>query len=70
MGVCRRVALRDRKKRTAARGLPRPANIWTYCKNGCFRIPEWDPRIGWVTKSLAGILRFGKYSVKKKEYFL
>jgi len=70
MGVCRRVALRDRKKRTAARGLPRPPISRHIAKTGCFRIPEWDPRMGWDTKSLAGILRLGKYSVKKKEYFL
>lgn len=31
-----------------------------------FKIPGRDSRMGWVTKSLAGILRFHKYRVKKK----
>jgi len=39
MGVCRRVALRDRKKRAAARGLPRPANILDILQKRLFQNP-------------------------------
>ena len=35
-----------------------------------FQNPGKDPGMGRDTNSLAGILRLGKYSVKKKEYFL